>query len=158
MAAAAPLSTNQKELTMSTTDRKSIAKGARFTTAERAAMKERSRESSKPTGEPEVLAKIAEMQSSDRVIAEKVHALIRASAPELTPRTWYGMPAYANQAGKVVCHLQPAEKFKTRYATLGFSDCANLDDSDSWPVGFAINEMTSDLETRITALVERAVS
>jgi uncharacterized protein YdhG (YjbR/CyaY superfamily) len=152
------LTNNQKELTMSTTDRKSTAKGARFTAAERAAMKERSRESSKPTGEPEVLAKIAEMQKSDRVIAEKVHALVRASAPELAPRTWYGMPAYANKEGKVVCHFQPAEKFKTRYATLGFSDRANLDDGDIWPVSVAINEMTSDVEAGITALVKRAVS
>ncbi len=140
---------------MATTDRQSNAK--KFTAEERAAMKERSREARKPTGEPEVLAKIAEMHKADRLIAETVHGLITSSAPELVPRTWYGMPAYANQDGKVICHFQPAEKFKTRYATLGFSDRANLDEGAMWPVSFALSELTPEVEARITALVKRAM-
>src|SRR5581483_10746271 len=108
---------------------------------ERAAMRERSRElkaaKSGQDGESEVLAKIAEMQPADREMAERVHAVIKASAPDLEPRTWYGMPAYARD-GKVVCHFKPAAKFKMRYATLGFSDRANLDDGQMWPVEFAV--------------------
>ena len=146
----------------STTNKTSVHnKSNGFTDPERAAMKERSRElkaarAGKADGESEVLAKIAEMPTADRVIAEKVHGLITASAPDLSPKTWYGMPAYAND-GKVVCHFQSARKFKTRYATLGFSDKANLDDGAIWPVNFALKDWTADVEATITALVKRAV-
>ena len=133
------------------------AKG--FTAEERAAIRERAREAKvgDTDGESEVLTKIAEMPETDRVIAERVHSIVKASAPELTPRTWYGMPAYAKD-GKVICHFQNARKFKTRYATLGFSDKANLDDGDMWPVAFALPKMTADVEARISALVKQAVS
>ena len=128
-----------------------------FTTEERAAMKERARELKSDGGEADVLAKIAEMPDADRAIAERLHALIRDTAPELAPRTWYGMPAYAKD-GKVVCFFQNASKFKARYATLGFSDKANLDDGEMWPTSFALKELTADAEARIVALVEQAVS
>jgi uncharacterized protein YdhG (YjbR/CyaY superfamily) len=133
-----------------------------FTSEERAAMKERTRElkaarSNKTDGESAVLAKIAEMAESDRVMAEQVHALVRAVAPGLSPRTWYGMPAYARD-GKVVCFFQGAQKFKTRYATLGFSDHANLDEGDMWPTAFALTEWTPAVEAKISELVQRAVS
>ncbi len=108
-------------------------------------------------GEGEVLAKIAEMPPPDRVLAERLHAIIKASAPALVPRTWYGMPAYARD-GKVVCFFQSAQKFKTRYATLGFMHEANLDDGAMWPVAFALKEWTSAVEKRISALVKKAVS
>ena len=108
-------------------------------------------------GESEVLAKIAEMQEPDRVIAERLHAIIKASAPALSPRTWYGMPAYAKD-GNIVCFFQPAQKFKARYAMLGFGDKANLDDGAMWPVYFALTELTAAAEARIGALVEKAVS
>jgi uncharacterized protein YdhG (YjbR/CyaY superfamily) len=127
-----------------------------FTAEEKRAMKERAREG-KADGESEVLEKIAEMSESDRAMAERLHAVITASAPDLAPRTWYGMPAYAKD-GKVVCFFQPAEKFKTRYATFGFSDKANLDDGAMWPNAFALMELTADVETRIAALVKQAVS
>jgi uncharacterized protein YdhG (YjbR/CyaY superfamily) len=131
-----------------------------FTAEERAAMRERAREvkaaADGTNGESEVLQKIAEMPSADRAIAERVHALIRTSAPDLLPRTWYGMPAYARD-GKVVCHFQPAQKFKTRYATFTFSDKANLDEGSIWPVGFALKEWTADVEATIAALVKKAV-
>jgi uncharacterized protein YdhG (YjbR/CyaY superfamily) len=136
-------------------------KSAKFTPEERAAMKERAKElkaaQNDAEAEADVVAKIAEMPDSDRAIAERVHELIKATAPDLAPRTWYGMPAYARD-GKVVCHFQPAEKFKTRYATLGFSDRANLDDGAMWPVVFALKELTPDEEARIVALVKQAVS
>ena len=132
-----------------------------FTDEERAAMKERAREAKpragKADGESDVLAKIAEMQESDRAMAERLHALIKASAPELSPRTWYGMPAYAKD-GKVVCFFQSAQKFKARYATLGFSDEANLDEGAMWPTSFALTELTAADEKRIGALVKQAVS
>lgn len=105
----------------------------------------------------DVLAKIAEMQESDRIMAERVHAVIMASAPALTPRLWYGMPAYALD-GKIVCHFQSAAKFKTRYATLGFSDQAKLDEGTMWPVGFALTDVTAEVEAEIAALVKHAVS
>jgi uncharacterized protein YdhG (YjbR/CyaY superfamily) len=105
----------------------------------------------------EVLAKIAEMKDSDRIIAECVHAVITAAAPDLAPKLWYGMPAYAHN-GKIVCHFQPAAKFKSRYATLGFSDQANLDDGAMWPASFALTEATTEVEARIAALVKQAVS
>src|SRR5215204_1200239 len=134
-----------------------------FTAEERAAMKERAREvkasarSGKSDGESDVLAKIAEMQEPDRAMAERLHALIRAAAPDLAARTWYGMPAYARN-GKVVCFFQSAQKFKSRYATLGFSDQANLDDGAIWPTSFALKELTAAAEERIGALVKQAVS
>ena len=131
----------------------------RFTDEERAAMKERAREAKagKTDGERDVLAKIAAMKPADRAMAKRLHALIKAAAPELEPRTWYGMPAYAKD-GKIVCHFQDAQKFKTRYATLGFSDKANLDDGAMWPVAFALKELTSAEEARIRALIKKAVS
>jgi uncharacterized protein YdhG (YjbR/CyaY superfamily) len=131
----------------------------RFTAEERAAMRERSRElkAGKADGESDVLAKIAEMPEADRAMAERLHALIKASAPDLAPRTWYGMPAYAKD-GNVVCFFQSAQKFKSRYATLGFSDKANLDDGAMWPTSFALAEWTAAEEARIGALVKKAVS
>ena len=131
-----------------------------FTAEERAAMRERAKErkaASKGDGEGDVLAKIAEMQGSDRALAERVHAIVTASAPVLSPRTWYGMPAYAKD-GKVVCFFQSAQKFKTRYATLGFSDKANLDDGSMWPTAFALKELTAAVEARIKKLVKTAVA
>jgi uncharacterized protein YdhG (YjbR/CyaY superfamily) len=127
-----------------------------FTAEERAAMRERAQEL-KADGEGDVLAKIAEMPKSDRVIAERLHALIKTSAPDLSPRTWYGMPAYAKD-GKVVCFFQSAQKFKTRYATFGFSDKANLDKGAMWPVAFALKELTAAEEAKIGALVKKALS
>jgi uncharacterized protein YdhG (YjbR/CyaY superfamily) len=132
-----------------------------FTAEERAAMKERARElkaaAGKADAESDVLAKIAEMPEPDRAMAERLHALIKASAPALTPRTWYGMPAYA-KGGKVVCFFQSADKFKSRYATFGFSDTANLDEGAMWPTSFALKELTAAEEARIGALVKKAVS
>jgi uncharacterized protein YdhG (YjbR/CyaY superfamily) len=138
-----------------------------LTDEERAAMKERTRElkgearrsprAGKADGESDVLAKIAEMPAPDRAMAERLHAIIKASAPALSPRTWYGMPAYAKD-GKVVCFFQSAQKFKTRYATFGFNDTANLDDGTMWPVAFALTELTAADEAKIGALVKQAVS
>ncbi len=131
-----------------------------FTAEERGAMKERARElkaGAKADGESEVLAKIAEMKEPDRRKAERLHAIIKASAPTLSPRTWYGMPAYARD-GNVVCFFQDAQKFKARYATLGFSDKAKLDDGAMWPTSFALKELTPAEEAKITALVKKAVS
>jgi uncharacterized protein YdhG (YjbR/CyaY superfamily) len=136
------------------------AKG--FTDEERAAMKERAQElkaerAGNAAGESVVLAKIAEMPEPDRAMAKRLHAIIKASAPALSPKTWYGMPAYAKD-GKVVCFFQSAKKFKTRYATFGFSDQANLDEGAMWPTSFALKELTAAVEARIDALVEKAVS
>jgi uncharacterized protein YdhG (YjbR/CyaY superfamily) len=128
-----------------------------FTAEERAAMKERARELEAGSGEDEVLAKIAEMREPDRAVATRLHAIVRAAAPALEPRTWYGMPAYARD-GKVICFFQSAGKFKARYATLGFSDSAALDDGEMWPTAFALVELTPAVEARIVALVRRAVS
>ena len=111
----------------------------------------------KANGESEVLAKIAALPEPDRATAERVHAIVKASAPELSPRTWYGMPAYAKD-GNVVCFFQSAQKFKTRYATLGFSDKANLDEGAMWPVAFALKELTASDEARIVALLRKALS
>ena len=111
----------------------------------------------KAAGESDVLEKIGEMQEPDRAMAERLHAIIKASAPALSPRTWYGMPAYAKE-GNVVCFFQSAQKFKTRYATFGFSDKANLDEGAMWPTAFALKELTADTEARISALVKRAVT
>jgi uncharacterized protein YdhG (YjbR/CyaY superfamily) len=133
-----------------------------FTDEERAAMKElvqerRRARSGKADEESDVLAKIAEMPEPDRAMAERLHAIIKASAPTLSPRTWYGMPAYAKD-GKVVCFFQSGQKFKTRYATFGFQDAANLDEGAMWPTAFALTELTADVEERIGTLVKRAVS
>jgi uncharacterized protein YdhG (YjbR/CyaY superfamily) len=136
-----------------------------FTAEERAAMKERARElkaearrkQGKAEGESDVLAKIAEMPKSDRVMAERIHAIVKASAPELAPRTWYGMPAYAKD-GKVLCYFQSADKFKARYATFGFNDNANLDAGAMWPTSFALTKLTAAEEKKIGTLVKKAVS
>jgi uncharacterized protein YdhG (YjbR/CyaY superfamily) len=132
-----------------------------FTEEERGAMKERARElkasTDKADGESAVLAKLAEMGESDRAMGERVHEVVMASSPGLSPRLWYGMPAYAKD-GKVICFFQPAEKFKARYATLGFSDVANLDEGAMWPTAFALTELTAADEARIGALVKKAVS
>jgi uncharacterized protein YdhG (YjbR/CyaY superfamily) len=129
-----------------------------FTAEERAAMKERAQElkAGKADGESAVLAKIAEMKGSDRAMAKRLHALIKASAPDLTPRTWYGMPAYSKE-GKVLCYFQSAEKFKSRYATFGFSDEANLDQGAMWPTSFALKKLTDADEAKIGRLVKKAV-
>jgi len=146
-----------KKPAKSTTVTGKASKG--FTDEERAAVRERSQElkAGKADGESDVLAKIAEMPEQDRALAERLHAIIKASAPALSPRTWYGMPAYARD-GKVVCFFQPAHKFKTRYATFGFNDSANLDEGSLWPVAFALKELTTADEARIGALVKKAVS
>ena len=131
-----------------------------FTAEERAAMKERVKElkSGEKEGESALLAKLAAMPESDRALGKRLHAIITASAPGLAPTTWYGMPAYANGDGKVVCFFQSAAKFKSRYATFGFSDKANLDDGNLWPTSFALRELTAAEEARIGALVKKAVS
>ena len=133
-----------------------------FTDEEKAAMRNRAQElkterAGKADGESAVLAKIAEMPEPDRAMGKRLHAIIKASAPALSPRLWYGMPAYAKD-GKVVCFFQSAQKFKTRYATFGFSDAANLDEGHLWPTGFALKELTATEEARISALVKKAVS
>src|SRR5919202_1119086 len=139
----------------------SAKKAKGFTAEERAAMRERAKElkaeAQRADGERAVLAKIAEMQGSDRALAERLHAIIKASAPALSPKTWYGMPAYA-KGGKVVCFFQSAQKFNSRYATLGFSDKANLDEGAMWPTSFALKELTATEEAKISALLKRAVS
>jgi uncharacterized protein YdhG (YjbR/CyaY superfamily) len=148
----------------------STATGQTFkglTDEERAAMKQRTKElkaearrgprADKADGESAVLAKIAEMPAPDRALAERLHAIIKASAPALSPKTWYGMPAYAKD-GKIVCFFQAAQKFKTRYASFGFNDTANLDEGAMWPVAFALTELTAADEARIGALVKKAVS
>jgi uncharacterized protein YdhG (YjbR/CyaY superfamily) len=133
-----------------------------FTAEERAAMKERARElkaeAGKAEGEKVVLEKIAEMPEPDRAMAKRIHAIVKANAPALAPRTWYGMPAYANKDGKVVCFFTPASKFKERYATLGFNAEANLDQGEMWPTSFALKKVTASEERKIGALVKKAVS
>src|SRR5579859_1879520 len=132
-----------------------------FTDEEKAAMKDRVQEmkagARKADGESEVLAKIAKMPESDRAMAKRLHAIIKASAPAPEPKLWYGMPAYA-KAGKIVCHFQSAQKFKTRYATFGFSDAARLDEGNMWPNAYAVTKLTADDEATIAALVKKAVS
>ena len=136
-----------------------------FTPEERAAMKERARElraearwaKDRAAGERAVLAKIAELPEPDRSMAERIHAIVRATAPDLSPRTWYGMPAYANREGKVVCFFKPASKFDERYATFGFDTAANLDEGNMWPTSFALKELTPAEEAEIAALVRKAV-
>ena len=140
-------------------EKKPAKKG--FTAEERAAMRERARElkaaASKEEAERDVLAKIAEMPKADRVLAEKIHALVKANAPALSPRTWYGMPAYADDDGKVVCFFKSAAKFKSRYATIGFEEAANLDAGAMWPTSYALTELTPKDEAKIGALVKKAV-
>src|SRR4028118_1507197 len=136
-----------------------------FTDEERAAMKERAKElkaearanKNREEGERDLLAKIAELPEGERAMAERIHAIITASAPVLAPKTWYGMPAYANQDGTIVCFFQAAAKFNARYATLGFNDDAHLDDGTMWPTSFALTALTADDEERISALVQQAV-
>ena len=138
----------------------SAKKSKGFTAEERAAMKERAKEqkaeAQKADGERDVLAKIAEMPEPDRAMAERLHEIVKASAPALSPKTWYGMPAYAKD-GKVVCFFQSAQKFNSRYATLGFNDKANLDEGAMWATSFALKELTATEEAKISALVKRAV-
>jgi uncharacterized protein YdhG (YjbR/CyaY superfamily) len=142
------------------------AKSTTFTDEEKAAMKERAREqkaearrgAARADGESDLLAKIAEMPDSDRAIAERIHALIKTAAPGLSPKTWYGMPAYANDDGKIVCFFQAADKFKYRYATFGFNEAANLDDGSMWPTAFALTKLTAADEARIGELVKKALS
>ncbi|MBL8146924.1 MAG: DUF1801 domain-containing protein [Anaerolineae bacterium] len=133
-----------------------------FSAEEKAAMKERAKEmkasSNKAEAEADALAKIAELPEPERNIAERLHTLIKANAPSLSPKTWYGMPAYANSDGKIVCFYQSAQKFGTRYGTLGFNDSARLDDGDFWPVAFALKELTPAIEAKIAAIVKKAVS
>jgi uncharacterized protein YdhG (YjbR/CyaY superfamily) len=163
MAESKPAKTRTQRSAKRTTGKASTG----FTDEERAAMRDRAQElkaaerrgarAGKADGESDVLAKIAEMSEPDRAMAERLHALVKASAPDLSPRTWYGMPAYAKD-GKVLCYFQSAQKFKARYATFGFSDEANLDEGAMWPTSFALKELTATEEARIGALVKRAVS
>ena len=150
----------KKSATSTTTSKKAKSNG--FTAEERAAMKERARElkaeAERADGEKALLAKIAEMPKSDRAMAKRVHAIVKASAPGLSPKTWYGMPAYANEDDKVVCFFKSADKFKSRYATLGFSDKANLDAGNMWPTDFALTKLTAAEERKIAALVKKAMS
>jgi uncharacterized protein YdhG (YjbR/CyaY superfamily) len=144
--------------------KKDTKKTEGFTDEERAAMKERAKElkaearanKKREEGERDLLAKIAEMEGPDRAMAERIHEIVTASAPDLWPKTWYGMPAYAKN-GKVVCFFQSADKFNARYATLGFNDTANLDEGAMWPTAFALKELTADAEEEIVALVKKAV-
>ena len=142
-------------------DRSATKKSSGFTAEERAAMRERAKElkaeKNKAAGEGDLLAKIAEMPKPDRVLAERIHAIVKANAPGLSPKTWYGMPAYANDDGKVVCFFKSAAKFKSRYATLGFEEAANIDDGVMWPTSFAVTELTPKEEAKISALVKKAV-
>ncbi|HSB66074.1 MAG TPA: DUF1801 domain-containing protein [Anaerolineales bacterium] len=147
------------------TTKKATQKSKGFTDEEKAAMKERAKElkaearaqQDRAAGETDVLAAIAAMKEPDRSLANRLHAIIKASAPNLSPKTWYGMPAYAKD-GKVVCFFQTAQKFNTRYATLGFQDAANLDEGAMWPTSFALKELTAAEEVKISALVKKAVS
>ena len=154
--------TKKSENTSTTTAKPS--KG--FTAEEKAAMRERAKElkaearaeKDKAAGEADVLAKIAEMPESDRDMAERIHALVRTIAPALSPRTWYGMPAWANEQGKIICFFTPAAKFKERYATLGFNADAHLDDGSMWPTSWALTKLTAADEARIGELLKKAVS
>jgi hypothetical protein len=165
MAERKPAKRGTQQSARSTTEKGQASQG--FTDEERLAMRERAQElkaaarrgprAGKADGESDVLAKIAEMPEPDRAMAERLHAIIRASAPDLSPRTWYGMPAYAKD-DKVVCFFRPAHKFKDRYATFGFNDKANLDEGAMWPTAFALKELTAADEKKIGALVKKAVS
>jgi uncharacterized protein YdhG (YjbR/CyaY superfamily) len=150
-----------KKATQKSAKSTSAKKSTGFTAEERAAMKERAQElkaeAAKADGESTLLAKVAEMKGTDRAMAKRLHTIIKASAPALSPKTWYGMPAYAKD-GKVLCFFQSAEKFNARYATFGFSDEANLDKGAMWPTSFALKELTAAEEAKIAALVKKAVS
>jgi uncharacterized protein YdhG (YjbR/CyaY superfamily) len=152
-----PTKTTQKSAKTTASSKKATG----FTAEERAAMKERARElkaeAARADGEKALLEKIAEMSEPDRSMAQRVHAIVKASAPDLLPKTWYGMPAYARD-DKIVCFFQSAQKFNARYATLGFNDTANLDEGAMWPTSFALKELTPAAEARISALVKKAVS
>ncbi len=158
-----PKKETQKSAKSTTASKK---KSTGWTDEEKAAMRNRAQElkaearanKNKAEGESAVLAAIAAMQEPDRAMAKRLHAIIKASAPALSPKTWYGMPAYADKDGKVVCFFQSAQKFNTRYATFGFSDTANLDEGALWPVAFALKELTATEEARISTLVKKAVS
>ena len=153
-----------KKTTRTSVGRTATTGSKSFTAEERAAMKERARElkaearanQDREAGEADLRAKIAEMPKADRVLAERFHAIVTASAPDLAPKTWYGMPAYAKN-GKIVCFFKSADKFKSRYATLGFSDEANLDEGAMWPTAFALKKLTAPEEARIRALVQQAI-
>ena len=163
MAERKPAKKSTRKSAKSTTASGKASKG--FTDEERAAMKERAKElkaegranKDRAEGERDVLAKIAEMQGPDRAMAKRLHAIIKASAPDLSPKTWYGMPAYAKD-GKIVCFFTPASKFNSRYATFGFNDDANLDEGAMWPTSFALKKLTPAEEKKISALVKKAVS
>jgi uncharacterized protein YdhG (YjbR/CyaY superfamily) len=156
--------TTQKELSMS--PKKDTQKSKGFTDEEKAAMKERAKElkaearanKDRAAGESDLLAKIAAMPEPDRSIAKRLHEIVKASAPALSPKTWYGMPAYANKDGKVVCFFTPASKFNTRYASFGFNEDANIDEGNMWATSFALVKLTAAEEAKITALVKKAVS
>ena len=143
---------------MAVTSKKAPGATKTFSAEERAAMEDAAREArrGKSNGEADVLAKIAEMDESDRKMAERIHAIVKKAAPELTSKTWYGMPAYVNAAGKTICFFQPAAKFKTRYSTLGFQDAAKLDDGNVWANAYAILKLTPADEAKIAALVKQA--
>jgi uncharacterized protein YdhG (YjbR/CyaY superfamily) len=153
-----PYSTHRRERMSA----KKAKKKPGFTAEEKAAMKERAQElkaeAAKADGEKALLAKVAEMPPSDRAMAKKIHAIVKKTAPNLSPKTWYGMPAYANADGKVVIYFQSADKFKSRYATFGFNDLANLDAGVMWPTSFALKKVTAAEEKKIAALVKKAVS
>jgi uncharacterized protein YdhG (YjbR/CyaY superfamily) len=159
----------RKEILMKqdkSTTKASTQKSKGFTDEEKAAMKERAKElkaearanKNKAEGENDVLAKIAELQGTDRSMAKRIHEIVKASAPSLSPKTWYGMPAYANKDGKIICFFTAASKFNARYATLGFNDDANLDEGAMWPTSFALKELNAREEAKIAALVKKAVS
>ena len=152
------MSTKKETKSTVTTNKKSRG----FSDEEKAAMKERAKElkaeAAKADGESALLAKIAQMPEPDRSMAKRLHAIMKDSAPALSPKTWYGMPAYANKDGKIVCYFTAASKFDSRYATLGFNDTANLDEGAMWPVAFALKKLTATEEAKISALVKKAVS
>jgi hypothetical protein len=151
----------KKETTLNQRDSGKRAEAGGFSEEEKAAMKERSQElraGKKAIGESAVLAKIGEMQEPDRTLAKRLHALIKASVPRLIPRTWYGMPAYTDKDGKVICFFQSGLKYKSRYSTFGFQDGANLDEGNMWPTSFALKKLTPAEEAKIAALVKKAVS
>ena len=147
---------------MGDNDKQTAKASTGFTAEEKSAMRQRAKEqkaaATRAEDESAALAAIAAMSGPDRAMAERLHAIITANVPDLAPKTWYGMPAYANEDGKIICFFQPAAKFKTRYATFGFNDSAHLDDGALWPVAFALTELTAADEARIAALVKKAVS
>jgi uncharacterized protein YdhG (YjbR/CyaY superfamily) len=158
MAERKPAKKATRKSAKSTTGKASTGLTAEERAALRETIAERKAAASKADSEKAALAKIAEMPASDRALAKRIHEIVKASAPALSPRTWYGMPAYANEDGKIVCFFTPADKFKSRYATFGFNDDANLDEGTMWPTSFALTKLTAATEARIGALVKKAVS